>query len=143
MRIALQTFFNFCANNVPLLRALMEQRGEVSEADVQGRASQRLVDWLSNLTAPGFSLVHLPDYDPIGLAEFERLYACLGERVSLYLPPKLDVLFTRYSNRKLLQKAKTRTIMGRLRGSRLADVQRVLKLIDSHNAGLEQEALLS
>src|SRR5438045_2517926 len=35
MRIALQTFFNFCANNVPLLRALMAQGGEVSEADVR------------------------------------------------------------------------------------------------------------
>jgi len=35
MRIAPQTFFNFCAIHVPLLRALMEQKGEVSESDVR------------------------------------------------------------------------------------------------------------
>lgn len=35
MRIAPQTFFNFCATHVPLLRALMEQEGEVSESDVR------------------------------------------------------------------------------------------------------------
>ncbi len=63
-----------------------------------------MVDWLSNLTEAGFSLVHLPPYDPVGSAEFERLHASLGNRVSLYLPSNLDVLFARYSNRDLLQK---------------------------------------
>lgn len=35
MKISPQTFFNFCAGHVPLLRVLKEQEGEVSEADVR------------------------------------------------------------------------------------------------------------
>lgn len=35
MKIAPQQFFNFCAGHVPLLRALNEQEGEVSESDVR------------------------------------------------------------------------------------------------------------
>lgn len=35
MKIAPQTFFNFCAAHVPLLRALKEQEGEVSESDIR------------------------------------------------------------------------------------------------------------
>jgi hypothetical protein len=35
MKIPAATFFNFCAAHVPLLRALMEASGEVSESDVR------------------------------------------------------------------------------------------------------------
>jgi len=35
MKISPQTFFNFCATHVPLLRVLKEQEGEMSEADVR------------------------------------------------------------------------------------------------------------
>jgi hypothetical protein len=35
MKISPQTFFNFCADHVPLLRVLKEQEAEVSEADVR------------------------------------------------------------------------------------------------------------
>jgi hypothetical protein len=35
VKIPPQTFFNFCAAHVPLLRALMEQEGEASESDVR------------------------------------------------------------------------------------------------------------
>lgn len=35
MKISPQTFFNFCAMHVPLLRVLKEQEGEISEADVR------------------------------------------------------------------------------------------------------------
>jgi hypothetical protein len=36
MKIPAPTFFNFCAAHVPLLRALMEAAGEMSESDVRG-----------------------------------------------------------------------------------------------------------
>lgn len=36
MKIPAPTFFNFCAAHVPLLRALMEAPGEMSESDVRG-----------------------------------------------------------------------------------------------------------
>lgn len=35
MKIPPQTFFNFCANHVPLLRELARQEGEISETDVR------------------------------------------------------------------------------------------------------------
>ncbi|MEK6211457.1 MAG: hypothetical protein AABM64_13985 [Pseudomonadota bacterium] len=35
MKVSPQTFFNFCAVHVPLLRALQERVGELSEADAR------------------------------------------------------------------------------------------------------------
>ena len=48
MKVSPQTFFNFCAVHVPLLRALQERVGELSEADARrlirdsGRADDEL-----------------------------------------------------------------------------------------------------
>jgi hypothetical protein len=108
----------------------------------RGRASQRLIDWLSKQPAPDFSLLHLPDYDPVGMEEFERLHLHLRARVRLHIPPDLETRFTKFANRSLLDKERSRGILFRLRGSGSADVQQVVALIDRHNAGLEQEALL-
>ena len=38
----------------------------------QGRASNRLLEWLAGITSPEFTLLHLPDYDPVGLSELTR-----------------------------------------------------------------------
>lgn len=54
-----------------------------------GRVSRRLLNWLAGITAPDFTLLHLPDYDPVGLNEYERLRRQLGPRVQLYVPPDL------------------------------------------------------
>lgn len=108
----------------------------------QGRISQRILDWLSAQTERDFSLLHLPDYDPVGLKEFERIQRSLGVRARLYLPSNLSDLFSRYSNPKLLDKVKSRKFLAALRGSESADIKTVVQLIDLHNAGLEQEALL-
>jgi hypothetical protein len=39
----------------------------------QGRISNQLLAWLGNQSNPKFSLLHLPDYDPTGIHEFQRL----------------------------------------------------------------------
>lgn len=108
----------------------------------RGRASQRLLDWLTAQSAPDFTLLHLPDYDPIGLQEFERLRTRLGERVRLHLPEDLEARFATFANRTLLDHARSRSILLRLRSSATPEVRQVVALIDQHNAGLEQEALL-
>jgi hypothetical protein len=108
----------------------------------QGRISARFLEWLTKQSEEGFSLLHLPDYDPVGLQEFERIRGRLGVRVHLYLPENLDELFGRYSKRQLLQKRKSQVLLAKLRRSDSSEVQRVVELIDKHNAGLEQEALL-
>jgi hypothetical protein len=107
----------------------------------RGRASLRLIDWLSDQSSSDFSLLHLPDYDPVGMEEFERLHSRLGSRVRLYLPADLEARFAKFANRSLLDNERSRAILGRLRGTGSASVQQVVKLIDRHNAGLEQEAL--
>jgi hypothetical protein len=107
-----------------------------------GRLSHRLLDWLADQTAPEFRLLHLPDYDPVGLNEHERLGARLGARVALHLPPDLELRFERFANRQLLDRPNNRRLLATLRHTARADIRQVLALIDRHNAGLEQEALL-
>jgi hypothetical protein len=107
-----------------------------------GRISNRAIDWLARSTTPGFSLLHLPDYDPVGLSEFQRLHARLGERVILHLPADLETRFAQFSNRELLKKGNSQAMLAQLRRSDLFSIRRVVELIDRYNAGLEQEALL-
>ena len=108
----------------------------------QGRASNRLVDWLAKQTSQDFTLLHLPDYDPVGLDEFARLRARLGSRTSLHFPTGLAERFARFGNRSLLDKPNSQALLAKLRRSELDEVRRVVALINRHNAGLEQEALL-
>jgi hypothetical protein len=108
----------------------------------QGRLSNRLLHWLTNQPDAKFLLLHLPDYDPVGLHDFERIRVSLGSRVELYLPPNLKELFAKYSKRQLLEKRKSQVLLAKVRRSDSSEVQKVVRLIDKHNAGLEQEALL-
>ena len=107
-----------------------------------GRTSNRLLDWLVGMTAPDFTLLHLPDYDPFGLDDFERLRRQLGPRVQLYVPPDLAERFARFANPALLDHSNTRALLANLRARASAEVLPVLDLIHRHNAGLEQEVLL-
>jgi hypothetical protein len=106
----------------------------------QGRVSARLLRWLA--AGKHLELLHLPDYDPAGLAEFERLKLHLGSRVRLHVPADLDHRFSRFSNPALLQKPNSRTLLANLRRSVIPEVHAVVELMDRYNAGLEQEALL-
>jgi hypothetical protein len=107
-----------------------------------GRISNRTIDWLAQTTDGTFSLLHLPDYDPVGLSEFQRLRSRLGERVVLHLPPDLEMRFDRFSKRKLLAKRNSQVMLAKLRKSDSPEIRRVVELIDRYNAGLEQEALI-
>jgi hypothetical protein len=108
----------------------------------QGRISTNALRWLADQDDDAFSLIHLPDYDPVGLSEFERIRKRLGCRAQLYVPRNLGDLFRQFSNRELLKKPKSQRLLARLRTSNISEVQVVVRLIDSHNAGLEQEVLI-
>jgi hypothetical protein len=108
----------------------------------EGRLSKRILQWLAKQTQSTFSLLHLPDYDPVGLHDFERLRDRLGSRVHLFLPLNLEELFAKYSQRQLLEKRKSQALLAKVRRSDSSEVQSVIRLIDKYNAGLEQEALL-
>lgn len=107
-----------------------------------GRISDRLLDWLASQRDDGFQLIHFGDYDPVGLDEFRRLASKLGERAKLYIPTNLAELFRKYSKRDLLVGAMSQKLLAGLRESGDTAVQRVIELIERHNGGLEQEALL-
>ena len=94
------------------------------------------------MTDANFALLHLPDYDPVGLSEFERLHLRLGNRVNLHLPADLEARFARYSNPELLKKRNSQAMLAKLRRSELPSTRRVVALMDRFNAGLEHEALL-
>lgn len=108
----------------------------------RGRSSHQLLNWLASQADKQFQLLHLPDYDPTGLDEFERVRECLGPRAQLYVPAELPDLFRRFSKRELLANPHAQTLLAKLRLSDSAEVRRVVALIDLYNAGLEQEALL-
>jgi hypothetical protein len=107
-----------------------------------GRISNRAIDWLVRMTDSSFSLLHLPDYDPVGLSEFQRLHERLGKHVVLHLPTDLKKRFHEFSNGDLLKKGNNQAMLAQLRRSDLPAIRHVIELIDRYNAGLEQEALL-
>lgn len=108
----------------------------------RGICSDRLLSWFADQTTDGFRLLHLPDYDPIGLSQYVRLKDRLGDRVELYRPQSLPELFARFSDRGLLDNPVAIAALARLRVSPRPEVREIVALIDAHNAGLEQEALL-
>ncbi len=108
----------------------------------RGRISRRLLDWLAGMNPSDFSLIHLPDYDPVGLNEFARLRARLGDRVTLHLPADLASRFAEFSKPSLVADLNNQNVLRNLRQSPDPAICAVLKLIHEHNAGLEHEALL-
>lgn len=108
-----------------------------------GRVSNREIDWLARSTDSDFSLLHLPDYDPVGLSEFQRLHSRLGKRVTLHLPADLETRFAKFSNQELLNKGNSQAMLAKLRQTDSPPIRHVVALMDRYNAGLEQEALLA
>ncbi len=128
----------------PVVFACIERLGLPLKLAIygHGRISNRLLAWLAQSSAPDFTLLHLPDYDPTGLNEFTRLRATLGKRTKLHIPDDLHARFARYSRRRLLEMENSQNLLRNLRKSSVAEICLVLDLIEKHNAGLEQEALL-
>ena len=105
-----------------------------------GRMSRRLIDWLASEPMQEAKVIHFGDYDPVGLNEFCRLDAALGNRASLFIPGGIERLFSLYSDRELL--SRSAGLLPVLRQSCHAGVQRLLQLMASSGGGVEQEALL-
>ncbi|MEO6184518.1 MAG: hypothetical protein ABIP71_15735 [Verrucomicrobiota bacterium] len=126
----------------PAVFAAFERLGLNAEIALfaRGRCSNRFLDWIVSQAA--VQILHLPDYDPVGLSEHERLRKRLGEKVKLYLPPNIAELFERYANKKLLRNPVAQSALLSLRNNCGNQVAEALALIDRHNGGLEQEALL-
>lgn len=107
-----------------------------------GMCSNRLLSWLADNARNGAQLLHLPDYDPTGLAEFLRIHHRLGEAVQLHVPSDLKTVFERYADRSLLSKGRNRGQLQKLLKTTHPDERQIVAFIEEMNGGLEQEALL-
>ncbi|PKM46887.1 MAG: hypothetical protein CVV05_00285 [Gammaproteobacteria bacterium HGW-Gammaproteobacteria-1] len=105
-----------------------------------GRLSSRQIALLTSLAAAGHGILHVGDYDPVGLEEYLRLKELVRE-VSLYVPEDLEALFKLHSTPAILQKPRNRSALARLRTVTDPAVRRVVGLIDAENGCLEQEAI--
>lgn len=110
-----------------------------------GRISDRLIACLARSRFEAPPLLHLPDYDPVGLSDYLRLREALAERVSLFVPSDVEERFAAFGNRKLIaEKARNRALLEQLEGSvwPCEQSRRVYGLIKETGSGLEQECLL-
>jgi hypothetical protein len=104
-----------------------------------GRLDQRILDWLGAM--PHLSVVHVGDYDPVGLDDYMRVRRALSPaRARLFVPDDLEARLAKYGKRHLLLKSVA--VLERVRRDGPEDVQRVIAIIDRHGKALEQEALL-
>lgn len=106
-----------------------------------GVSSNRFIEWLNVCVKMGAKILHLPDYDPVGLSEYLRLREKLGNAVSLYEPKNLQYLFRHHSKTSLLTDPRNQRMLMQLRKSENPTVRRVVDLMDEFNGGLEHEAL--
>jgi len=103
----------------------------------QGRIADRVVDWL--VTMPDLRMLHMPDYDPVGLATYLRVRARVADRVRLFVPDDLEVRVARFGKAALLSDSVAE--LSRVRTEADPAVRGVLDVIDRYGKGLEQEAL--
>lgn len=110
-----------------------------------GRISDRLIACLARSLLGPQPLLHFPDYDPVGLSDYLRLHAALGDRVRLFCPPDLEERFKIFGNKKLLTKKRRNrelfTQLGAIDWPCSSSAE-VFHLIKETGSGLEQEALL-
>lgn len=110
-----------------------------------GRISDRLIACLKKSAIDSPPLLHLPDYDPVGLSDYLRLREELGSGVELWVPPDLEHRFTTFGNRELISgKPRNRSLLEQLGAVSWPCVAsaRVFHLIKETGSGLEQESLL-
>jgi len=105
-----------------------------------GRLSDLALHWLASPELSTCRLLHCGDYDPVGLDEYLRLKARVGDRVRLHVPENLGDLVATYGRPELLRDSAG--VLQRLRASGDPAVRQVVRLLDETGCGLEQEVLL-
>lgn len=103
-----------------------------------GRIDQRALDWLAS--QPDVRVMHVGDYDPVGLSEYLRVRAAIGDRAQLHIPTDLEERVIQYGQRLLLEKSSD--LYQDIRRSVDPSVARVVAILDRHGRALEHEALL-
>jgi hypothetical protein len=105
-----------------------------------GRLSELVLQWLGSPELSRCQFIHCGDYDPVGLDEFLRLKATVGDRARLHVPANLRDLVAKYGRPDLLRDSEA--VLRRLRAVTDPDVRSVVASLDEAGCGVEQEALL-
>jgi len=105
-----------------------------------GRLSGLALQWLASAELSTCRLLHCGDYDPVGLDEYLRLKARVGDRARLHVPGNLRALVAKYGRPDLLRDSPQ--VLQRLRDSGDPAVRQVVRILDETGCGLEQEVLL-
>lgn len=105
-----------------------------------GRLSSLALKWCGSPEMLQCRFIHCGDYDPVGLDEFLRLKAVVGDRAKLHIPANLNALVAKYGRSEILRDSTA--VLRRLRAEADPDVLAVVRMLDETGCGLEQEALL-
>jgi hypothetical protein len=104
-----------------------------------GRFSQRRLDWIAAM--PEVEVVHLGDYDPVGLDEYMRVRTTMPRgRARLFVPDDFEERLMRFGKSDLL--IASSAVLERVRATASPEVRAVLEVMDRHGKALEQEGLL-
>lgn len=103
-----------------------------------GRLHTRVIDWLKG--QEHLSVIHAGDYDPVGLDEYSRVKAALGDRAELHIPVDLRERCARYGQTELI--VRSLAVYKRIRREGDDRVQQVLASLDRRGRALEQEGLV-
>lgn len=110
-----------------------------------GRISDRLINCLARSDLGNLPLLHLTDYDPVGLSDYLRLRSAMGSRVALFVPHDLKHRFRDFGNEELIKaKPRNRVLLEKLNQTvwPCTASALVFELVKEYGAGLEQESLL-
>jgi len=110
-----------------------------------GRLSDQLIACLGRSRITPAPLLHMPDYDPVGLSDYLRLRSVLGARAALFVPTDIEPRFAALGDRRLIaDKPRNRTLLEQLstKAWPCRESERIFQLIKESGSGLEQESLL-
>jgi len=94
-----------------------------------------------HLTDSNCNILFFPDYDPVGIQNYCRVKDALGKKVNLFIPENLNEIFES-SSFQIIEKQKNRKLLSELTKRKVPEeVIPIIKLIQKHHAGAEQELL--
>ena len=110
-----------------------------------GKIDSRLLEWIDN-SKEITKIVHMGDYDPVGLAEFVRINTNCSQDCEFYIHADINFeIFQKYGKSSLVSDKRNSKTLEKLRESIIDDkgFMKIIDLITKTGLGLEQEYLLT
>jgi len=121
----------------------------VKDADViiyaSGKLDNRVISWINDCDSIS-KIIHMGDYDPVGLSEFCRIESNCKQHSEFYFHHSLDIsIFKKYGKQSLVSDRNNAKTLEKLRGYVTNDsgFNSTLNYLLDTGLGLEQEFLLS